>query len=182
MSGKGKKYFKNKLLAYIDVERGFDLEQDENDKIRYRREYLGLMMELKNIDLQDEDTQVDTEAEPNAHLLPRQREFQSDIAAFLAQQLESWFVTKDTSFESADKSVVNTDHVDSFSITSLTKLSRLLDIIHYVNRIEKDFVNNERNDGVCAIMAENDKVLSCLHMYMITRFTSFIRLYFYIHV
>lgn len=89
MSGKGKKDFKNKLLAYIDVEREFDLEQDENDKIRYRREYLGLMMELKNIDLQDEDTQVDTEAEPNAHLLPRQREFQSDIAAFLAQQLES---------------------------------------------------------------------------------------------
>lgn len=178
MSGKGKKDFKNKLLAYIDVEREFDLEQDENDKIRYRREYLGLMMELKNIDLQDEDTQVDTEAEPNAHLLPRQREFQSDIAAFLAQQLESWFVTKDTSFESADKSVVNTDHV----VTSLTKLSRLLDIIHYVNRNEKDFVNNERNDGVCAIMAENDKVLSCLHMYMITRFTSFIRLYFYIHV
>lgn len=87
-------------------------------------------------------------------------------------------MTKDTSFESADKSVVNTDHV----VTSLTKLSRLLDIIHYVNRIEKNFVNNERNDGVCAIMAENDKVLSCLHMYMITRFTSFIRLYFYIHV
>ena len=93
---------------------------------------------------------------------------------------QSLFVTKDTSFESADKSVVNTDHDDSFSITSLTKLSRLLDIIHYVNRIEKDCVNNERNDGVCAIMAEDDKVLSFLHVYMITRFTSFIRLYFYI--
>lgn len=148
--------FREKLVSFVHIpEEDRDAEKDESYKSRCAREYLGLMMDLGDKDRKADETNV----KPLGLSSPSQRRFQADVAASLAETLNSLCAASYGELESGGGARA-IDKSTSTLTSSSKKLARLLDMIHCVSEMDKDLQGSGEREShdVVAAMAENNRV------------------------